>query len=302
MLFALLYLTVCVASASADKTIRLWRDGKLESIVRGHTDAGTVFPLSSCSSALSLLVRGLVSVPGIGFASASNDTTIRLWSLAGQQLQEMYNIHKTLYELRLLGTATPSISTPWQSMFPTCRTRSPICCWYPVERSAPSRSGRVHTLPSHPGSEHLMQAMSLSRRCLTPAWCGLSLWRRIQARSSVVALITLFASGRRSRPARCVFLFIFEFNHHTESLTCLPHTRRRPLMCRPSTPKGSKCRPYQSASVLSSLPSPPPLHLTNEMADLRPGKPPPRVAWTSRSSQDLTGYRPIWASVTERTK
>jgi phospholipase A-2-activating protein len=82
------------ASASADKTIRLWRDGKLESIVRGHTDAGTVFPLSSCSSALSLLVRGLVSVPGIGFASASNDTTIRLWSLAGQQLQEMYNIHK----------------------------------------------------------------------------------------------------------------------------------------------------------------------------------------------------------------
>lgn len=35
-------------------------------------------------------MRGLVSVPGIGFASASNDTTLRLWSLNGQQLQEMF--------------------------------------------------------------------------------------------------------------------------------------------------------------------------------------------------------------------
>lgn len=43
--------------ASADKSIRLWKNGKLTHVYQGHTDA----------------VRGLALVPGVGFVSCSND-------------------------------------------------------------------------------------------------------------------------------------------------------------------------------------------------------------------------------------
>lgn len=42
---------------SADKTIRMWRNGKLVKVLNGHTDC----------------VRGLCRTPGGGFASCGND-------------------------------------------------------------------------------------------------------------------------------------------------------------------------------------------------------------------------------------
>lgn len=53
----LLVLPIFVITASADKTIRLWKNGKLSHVYQGHTDA----------------VRGLALVPGVGFVSCSND-------------------------------------------------------------------------------------------------------------------------------------------------------------------------------------------------------------------------------------
>lgn len=46
-----------VVTGSADKTIRLWRNGKQVKVINGHTD----------------VVRGLCRLPNGGFASCSND-------------------------------------------------------------------------------------------------------------------------------------------------------------------------------------------------------------------------------------
>ena len=35
------------------------------------------------------IVRAFTELPGIGFASCSNDETIKLWTIDGQQLTEM---------------------------------------------------------------------------------------------------------------------------------------------------------------------------------------------------------------------
>lgn len=43
--------------AAADKTIRIWKDGKQLRVIQGHTDA----------------VRGLARLAGVGFISCSND-------------------------------------------------------------------------------------------------------------------------------------------------------------------------------------------------------------------------------------
>lgn len=59
-----------VASASGDRTIRLWRGGRCTATLTGHTD----------------VVRGLCLVAGLGFASASNDGSLRLWALDGAAL------------------------------------------------------------------------------------------------------------------------------------------------------------------------------------------------------------------------
>jgi phospholipase A-2-activating protein len=50
------FIFVCII-ASADNSIRLWKNGKLTHVYQGHTEA----------------VRGLALVPGIGFVSCSND-------------------------------------------------------------------------------------------------------------------------------------------------------------------------------------------------------------------------------------
>ena len=78
-----------IATASADKTIKLWQAGSCIKTLTGHTDA----------------VRALQSVPGIGFMSAANDGTCRLWSAAGEELA-VYPCH----EQYIYGLAVLSVS------------------------------------------------------------------------------------------------------------------------------------------------------------------------------------------------
>ncbi|KAJ3052219.1 hypothetical protein HK097_006687 [Rhizophlyctis rosea] len=68
---------------SADKTIKLWREGKEIHTYTGHTDA----------------VRGLALYEGVGFVSCSNDSTIRLWSFNGDVLQELSGHTSFIYTI-----------------------------------------------------------------------------------------------------------------------------------------------------------------------------------------------------------
>ncbi|TNV85584.1 hypothetical protein FGO68_gene1924 [Halteria grandinella] len=60
-------------TGSQDKKIRIWFKGSLEKEYIGHED----------------IIRQFAEVPGIGFASCSNDETVKLWTIDGQKLSEM---------------------------------------------------------------------------------------------------------------------------------------------------------------------------------------------------------------------
>ena len=45
------------------------------------------------------VVRSLVDIPGVGFASCSNDSTVRLWDLAGNQISEFHGHSSFAYSL-----------------------------------------------------------------------------------------------------------------------------------------------------------------------------------------------------------
>jgi phospholipase A-2-activating protein len=62
-----------VVTGSADKTLRLWRHGACVRTLTGHSDC----------------IRAVAVVPSLGFLSASNDATVRLWSGDGEPLQEL---------------------------------------------------------------------------------------------------------------------------------------------------------------------------------------------------------------------
>jgi phospholipase A-2-activating protein len=76
-----------IATASADKTIKLWRDLMCIKTLGGHTDA----------------VRALRNVPGLGFISASNDGTAKLWSNAGEELATFPCHEQYIYGLTVLS-------------------------------------------------------------------------------------------------------------------------------------------------------------------------------------------------------
>ncbi|XP_028174259.1 phospholipase A-2-activating protein-like, partial [Ostrinia furnacalis] len=74
------------ATASADKTIKLWKkDTTLITTLTGHTDC----------------VRGLVVASPESFLSCSNDATIRLWSNKGQCLNTYYGHSNYIYSISL---------------------------------------------------------------------------------------------------------------------------------------------------------------------------------------------------------
>ncbi|QRV87354.1 ubiquitin homeostasis protein lub1 [Ceratobasidium sp. AG-Ba] len=73
-------------TGSADKSIALWTGNKLVHRYTGHTDA----------------VRGLSVLPegiDIGFASCSNDSTVRLWTLGGDALHQFDGHTSFVYSL-----------------------------------------------------------------------------------------------------------------------------------------------------------------------------------------------------------
>ena len=79
---------IYVYVASADKTIRMWKEGKEVQRFVGHQD----------------VVRSLIEMPSLGFASCSNDSCIRIWTLNGECIRECYGHTAFVYSLALLPT------------------------------------------------------------------------------------------------------------------------------------------------------------------------------------------------------
>jgi len=75
-----------MVTGSADKTLRLWRTGKCEQILRGHTDA----------------VRGIAIISAEEFLSCSNDATVRRWNPSGECLGTYYGHENFIYSISLL--------------------------------------------------------------------------------------------------------------------------------------------------------------------------------------------------------
>lgn len=70
-----------ILTASADKTIKLWKEGKLCTTYSGHKDC----------------VRGLAVISASQFLSCSNDATVIRWSISGEQLATYYGHTNFIY-------------------------------------------------------------------------------------------------------------------------------------------------------------------------------------------------------------
>lgn len=85
-------------TGSADKTIALWQGNKLVHRYAGHADA----------------VRGLSVLPegiDIGFASCSNDGTLRLWTLGGDVLHQFDGHTSFVYSMASIPETGSLISS-----------------------------------------------------------------------------------------------------------------------------------------------------------------------------------------------
>jgi phospholipase A-2-activating protein len=60
-------------TGSQDKQIRLWYNGKQEKMFQGHED----------------IVRDFTEIPGLGFASCSNDEMVKIWTMDGDLISEL---------------------------------------------------------------------------------------------------------------------------------------------------------------------------------------------------------------------
>ncbi|RKP03794.1 hypothetical protein CXG81DRAFT_9068, partial [Caulochytrium protostelioides] len=88
-----------ILTASADKTIRLWRDGRAVHTYRGHTDAvrGLAPLLPAAAAPGDPAATHAASARRGGFVSCSNDGSVRVWSLTGDCLQELYGHTSFIY-------------------------------------------------------------------------------------------------------------------------------------------------------------------------------------------------------------
>jgi len=75
-----------VLTASADRTIKLWSGEECSHTYTGHTD----------------VVRALANIPNLGFLSASNDGTVRLWELGGSCLSTFQASESFVYAISVL--------------------------------------------------------------------------------------------------------------------------------------------------------------------------------------------------------
>jgi phospholipase A-2-activating protein len=74
-----------ILTGSADKTIKKWQGNVCSATFRGHTDC----------------VRSLAKVD-VGFASAGNDSHIRIWTLSGETLMELSGHSSFVYSIAVL--------------------------------------------------------------------------------------------------------------------------------------------------------------------------------------------------------
>jgi len=72
-----------VVTASADRSIKVWRQGCCTQTLEGHKDC----------------VRGLSAISSTQFLSCSNDTTVKRWSVEGQCLQTYYGHRSFVYSV-----------------------------------------------------------------------------------------------------------------------------------------------------------------------------------------------------------
>ena len=78
-----------IITGSTDKTLRMWYKGTLQkSIPNAHED----------------VIRAIVEVPGIGFATCSNDQHVKLWTLDGQPLADMVGHQSFIFGLCCLDS------------------------------------------------------------------------------------------------------------------------------------------------------------------------------------------------------
>ena len=76
-----------MVTASADKSIRIWKQGVSTHTLFGHTDAVRCLSVASCSE----------------FVSAGDDASVRRWSISGNCLGTYYGPGKHIHQLGLLG-------------------------------------------------------------------------------------------------------------------------------------------------------------------------------------------------------
>ena len=63
-----------IITGSQDKMLRFWFKGMLQKeIPNAHED----------------IIRGIVEIPGVGFATCSNDQLVKIWTIDGQKLMTM---------------------------------------------------------------------------------------------------------------------------------------------------------------------------------------------------------------------
>jgi phospholipase A-2-activating protein len=119
--------------ASADKTVKLWRNGECIKTLTQHKD----------------IVRSLALVPNIGFLSCSNDgyihftlsgtersiySSIILWSFDGEPLQETHEHEAFVYSVSALPSGEIVSSSEdrtlkiWRGLF-LGKARAHFCRW-----------------------------------------------------------------------------------------------------------------------------------------------------------------------------
>lgn len=84
-----------VVTASADKTIKVFRSGAFVRTLTGHTDC----------------VRGLAWLKEDSFLSCSNDASVRRWSIAGQCLETYYGHRNFVYSVAVLPGSSEFVTS-----------------------------------------------------------------------------------------------------------------------------------------------------------------------------------------------
>ncbi|CAG8491482.1 5716_t:CDS:10, partial [Ambispora leptoticha] len=100
-----------LVSGSWDKTVKLWVNWQVSYTLQGHTAAvWAVLAIEDDGKRTHIFkghtdcVRGLCVLPDLGFVSCSNDSTVRIWTLTGDCIQELNGHISYVYSIFVLST------------------------------------------------------------------------------------------------------------------------------------------------------------------------------------------------------